>query len=396
MKNKKNIIIGFIGFLFLFIVEMLIALQILPVVKIDKPSIKINEKNINYKITIKETRQILPFFKQHKRKDISNKEEIIISNAENIDLSITNIIKENYILYIYKDDIELYSGQPLEDLSMILNSNGKYKVLLIDNFKESFREIELSYEFDIVVNVETKISIEKNSFKKGDIIFLQIDNVVSNNIVVTSSISETKKYKCIKNGYSCQAMIPISIDDNVGKEFITVKIDKKEKVLEFNIEEVSTSEYLENKETINEYNKELIKTVKQLILNDDIVFNNKFEIPSNAKLFMRFGGKIINSNIYIQMDRLKYTENYNVVAINNGIILAAKTSPIFGNYIIIDHGNNILSFYGNLSIMNVKENETIEKGKNIGKTENSEDSYLDFAIFLDNVLVNPENFVIYE
>ena len=87
----------------------------------------------------------------------------------------------------------------------------------------------------------------------------------------------------------------------------------------------------------------------------------------------------------------------NVVAANSGrVILAHNGNSGYGNYIIIDHGNNICTLYGHLSCISVLTGQTVTAGQkigNVGSTGKSTGPHLHFEVRKDGQKINPRVFV---
>ena len=79
------------------------------------------------------------------------------------------------------------------------------------------------------------------------------------------------------------------------------------------------------------------------------------------------------------------------------VISTALTNPngsyrSYGEYIAIDHGNGVRSYYCHLSSRNVKVGDTVKQGQVIGKsgsTGNSTGPHLHFEVRVNNTRVNP-------
>lgn len=57
-----------------------------------------------------------------------------------------------------------------------------------------------------------------------------------------------------------------------------------------------------------------------------------------------------------------------VFAANDGVVLLAEDFGIYGNAVMIDHGLGLFTLYGHLSSIDVKPEQTVKKGMEIGKT----------------------------
>jgi murein DD-endopeptidase MepM/ murein hydrolase activator NlpD len=81
-----------------------------------------------------------------------------------------------------------------------------------------------------------------------------------------------------------------------------------------------------------------------------------------------------------------------VFAANNGIVVLSKEFGIYGNAIVIDHGLGLFSLYGHLSSSEVKINDKVTRGQEIGRTGQTGlagGDHLHFEFRLRNVPVTP-------
>jgi murein DD-endopeptidase MepM/ murein hydrolase activator NlpD len=104
-----------------------------------------------------------------------------------------------------------------------------------------------------------------------------------------------------------------------------------------------------------------------------------------------FNGKEIGESIHEGID-LASTEKAPVQAANNGQVLYAAPLGIYGNAVIIDHGLGMISLYGHLSAIQVKEGQMVKTGDVIGNTGMSGlagGDHLHFGIMVGGQFVNP-------
>ncbi|MEO5357281.1 MAG: M23 family metallopeptidase [Nitrospirae bacterium YQR-1] len=131
----------------------------------------------------------------------------------------------------------------------------------------------------------------------------------------------------------------------------------------------------------------------------EILWQGAFIQMKNTKVFAHFGdirsyeygGKIISGSRHMGFD-LASLANSPVPASNTGIVQFAGNLGIYGNTIIIDHGLGLMSLYGHLSSILVKEGDKVTKGSIIAKsgmTGFAGGDHLHFAILCHGVYVNP-------
>lgn len=86
-----------------------------------------------------------------------------------------------------------------------------------------------------------------------------------------------------------------------------------------------------------------------------------------------------------------------VVAAANGVVVASTPGTTgYGNYIVIDHGNGVLTLYGHLDQLIATAGETVHQGQLIGllgTTGNSTGPHLHFEVRVQNQPVDPIPFL---
>jgi murein DD-endopeptidase MepM/ murein hydrolase activator NlpD len=85
-----------------------------------------------------------------------------------------------------------------------------------------------------------------------------------------------------------------------------------------------------------------------------------------------------------------------VVAPADGLVVTSAFDPSDGNYIKIDHGHGLATGFAHLSRMAVKQGVRVKKGQIIGyvgDTGRSTGSHLHYAVFVNNIPVNPKRYL---
>ncbi|MFN3976371.1 MAG: M23 family metallopeptidase [Aquificaceae bacterium] len=119
----------------------------------------------------------------------------------------------------------------------------------------------------------------------------------------------------------------------------------------------------------------------------------------NSKVFATYGdirhyyykGQKISESRHMGFD-FASVERAPVPASNSGVVVFTGSLGIYGNTIIIDHGMGLMSIYGHLSEISVKEGQFVKKGEIIGRTGNSGfalGDHLHFGIVVQGYEVNP-------
>lgn len=90
------------------------------------------------------------------------------------------------------------------------------------------------------------------------------------------------------------------------------------------------------------------------------------------------------------------SKNKEILASDNGKVIAAGTKRDYGNYIIIDHQNGYQTLYGHLSKIYTKVGNIVEKGEKIGYMGSTGDStgvHLHFEVIVNGSAQNPMKYL---
>lgn len=85
-----------------------------------------------------------------------------------------------------------------------------------------------------------------------------------------------------------------------------------------------------------------------------------------------------------------------ILAFDSGVVIKSGRNGAYGNYISIEHGGGLMSFYGHCLELYVKKGQTVNAGQKIasvGNTGSSTGYHLHFGIHLNGKKVNPLNYV---
>ena len=85
-----------------------------------------------------------------------------------------------------------------------------------------------------------------------------------------------------------------------------------------------------------------------------------------------------------------------ILAAYNGTVVAAAYSSTMGNYIMIDHGDNLYTIYMHASALYVSQGAEVVKGQKIaavGSTGRSTGNHLHFSVRLNGSYVSPWNYL---
>jgi murein DD-endopeptidase MepM/ murein hydrolase activator NlpD len=114
------------------------------------------------------------------------------------------------------------------------------------------------------------------------------------------------------------------------------------------------------------------KAVKQDYLNrvtPDREWTGKFNAPAQATISDVFGSQRVfndkTSSPHLGLD-FRVPSGTPIAAMNGGTVLLARFLYYEGNFVVIDHGQGLLTLYLHLSEFEVKEGDTVKRGQTIG------------------------------
>ncbi len=85
-----------------------------------------------------------------------------------------------------------------------------------------------------------------------------------------------------------------------------------------------------------------------------------------------------------------------IYAAYDGEVVAATYSPSMGNYVMIDHGDNLYTIYMHASTLKVSKGTEVSRGDTIalvGSTGNSTGNHLHFSVRKDGSYVSPWEYI---
>lgn len=129
------------------------------------------------------------------------------------------------------------------------------------------------------------------------------------------------------------------------------------------------------------------------------LWNQAFLPMQNAAITAAFAdrrtyvyrGKPVDQQIHLGFD-MASVERDAIPSSNKGVVMLARYFGIYGNAVVVDHGYGLMSLYGHLSSIEVKEGQTVERGQTLGrsgKTGLAGGDHLHFTLLLQGLAVRP-------
>jgi murein DD-endopeptidase MepM/ murein hydrolase activator NlpD len=156
--------------------------------------------------------------------------------------------------------------------------------------------------------------------------------------------------------------------------------------------------YLEINRDLRKKNAQALKELAQKS-DPRFLWGQPFAPMMNAKITAAFADRrtyVYNGKPVDQQDHLGFdmasVERDSIKASNSGTVALARFFGIYGNAVVIDHGYGLMSLYGHLSSIGVREGQTVQRGQEIGrsgKTGLAGGDHLHFTMLLQGLPVTP-------
>jgi len=108
-----------------------------------------------------------------------------------------------------------------------------------------------------------------------------------------------------------------------------------------------------------------------------------------------YEGKPIDNQVHLGLD-IASTSRVDIKAANAGIVVHADYLGIYGNMIMLDHGQGVFSLYSHLSQINVSVGDKVEMNDVIGQsgtTGMAGGDHLHFSMLINGIFVNPVEWI---
>ena len=102
-------------------------------------------------------------------------------------------------------------------------------------------------------------------------------------------------------------------------------------------------------------------------------------------------GRVVDKQVHLGLD-LASTAGAPVPAANSGVVTFAGELGIYGQTVLLDHGQGLFSLYSHLSGLAVDEGQMVERGETVGssgQTGMAGGDHLHFSMLVSGEFVNP-------
>ncbi|MDD2371803.1 MAG: peptidoglycan DD-metalloendopeptidase family protein [Firmicutes bacterium] len=327
----------------------------------------------------KETEQNIAKFKKN-LDDLENQRFEIIAKLEAVDVSIINVEKK--IAQLEKD---LTSKEKQLEATTI--SYNKQKAGFYDHLR--------------------------NKYEQGDV---QYVSVVLDATNLTDVINYNEYYRIIKEKESEQINKLQEVKADLETQKKVIEKNKKTTIEQKNTLTLDRAKLAAVKKT---YDNSMASVKKQLaaeeadrvaILKEIAALNRpvsgnytgngrlQWPVPSIPTSTTNISGfRTPSRPTHMGMDIGGYgVTGRTIVAADDGEVILAKSYYGYGNTVIIDHNNGMMTLYGHLASIKVKAGQTVSRGQVIGimgNTGQSSGIHLHIEVIINGTRVNPESYI---
>jgi len=283
---------------------------------------------------------------------------------------------------IYHGDYEDFTGMSFEDSAQLtIVVEAKWERAEGRNYYG-----EAKYHFYVNYSAQPAFAISATKATVGDYIAISVLNASSpEDITLTSTPDLGITPAFYEDGDYVRALIPFPASLAGGSYQITVSTKGAEETFEITLEERSTLSrpYDAGTELIRQaYSSAAIEEYHKLLReigntrSQTKYFNGKFidyrESSSiGAILMLGYGHTrtLMNDETY-RMDGVDFIiyQGTDVPALNSGMVIATGQSAYLGNYVIVDHGLGLRTWYCHLSEVSVSVRDTVTAAQAVGKS----------------------------
>ncbi|HEX5042936.1 MAG TPA: M23 family metallopeptidase [Candidatus Polarisedimenticolaceae bacterium] len=105
-----------------------------------------------------------------------------------------------------------------------------------------------------------------------------------------------------------------------------------------------------------------------------------------------YQGRSVDFQVHLGVD-MADTQNVAVPSANDGVVVLARYLGIYGNTVVVDHGYGLMTLYGHLSSIGVKEGEQVKRAQELGRsgaTGLAGGDHLHYSVLVDGTFVIPK------
>jgi murein DD-endopeptidase MepM/ murein hydrolase activator NlpD len=226
---------------------------------------------------------------------------------------------------------------------------------------------EVYYSFDAILRDRSEFSLNTDTLTDGGFIVLSCTNIKDISKIVFKSDNAYLPTFC-KNGSNVQALIPYPKDTN--KDFLEFTVSYGASSKHFSVNLKGTPKEIA-------YSNEIADIIKDISskAENTVYFQGNFISPldNGFSAGYTFGDTVTapDESVSITVFGNEYfseSAGQSVRALCSGNVISTGYCDALGNYMVIDHGLGLLSWYCQLSDFDSSVGKTLAVGDSVGKS----------------------------
>lgn len=320
------------------------------------------------------------------------------------------------------DGTTIFFGSP-EKLTKLTAEENSELLVSIDAKWEPQSELdsygEQHYDFKIICAEPSTFYASKSEAFGGDVILLTVKDVENVDTILyeptsaipnefingtddaSKALKELFSYTPIfvKKGSNAYALLPIpaSIPDTSISFYLLCGISRAEFTINLK-SRVLTNDTAENSDLTSAQKAEFSRILFYLNYSsyDILLINEDFALPDSYGFTLEHSYNTKINDTFSLLGASYSSASYNGAAVKSagiGIVSAVGYSPLLGNYVIVDHGMGLCSWYCGLSDVSVAKNDILKLGDTLGKAGASSllcENGVNVLCTVGGILIDPE------
>lgn len=271
---------------------------------------------------------------------------------------------------------------------------------------------DASYTFSIDYVAPVEFMLGSDSIKLGDVTVISAFNATDPSAISFSSVPSLPAAPVFyKTDDACVGLLPVSYGAAAGTYVLTLRSGDVEKKFTLTVSDwkykYKTATYDVSKAMIETlYTDENLAALAKLESDiassgtSAVLFSGKFQGLNENNVLLGIGRSVTLTNDTQTPARsfehsgvdVKAAAGSTVVAMNSGVVLKVGRNEILGNYVVIDHGLGLMTWYEHLGEVDVAEGASVEAGQKIalaGSTGFTKPDRLHIGVSVNGVFVAP-------
>ncbi len=318
-------------------------------------------------------------------------------------------------ILVYQGDQCIYDGNEKELASLTVDSKDELRVTVNAswaNTKDTKNYGSIQYEFLAHIKNRSAFYVDKDTVYSGSFIILDCTNITDISRIKFATDKEGISPIFRRYNGSVRTIIPFPESDTAEQFDFSVSYGASSQHFSISIlpaismEEYRYSELIFDNVTVPEG---LQQSIRQKMLNTSLTYNelvyfqgnfidpiqNGFSLAYTHNSTVKWGKRLEYS--YTPLGNEYITSNANsfgasVAAVQNGLVAAIGADSELGNYVVIDHGCGLRTWYSGLDSVDVSLGDIVLAGQHIGKAGRSTfEGKEGFRLFctVDSIIIDP-------